>query len=68
MPAAGGGLKPTGQSGKMLMDEAALLGYGSNGTMVFKGTWGGQQVLFPMIRTDDELHRVVGESQSLIPF
>ena len=40
-PAAGtpGGMKPIGLSGHLSMDEAALLGYGSNGTMVFKGTW-----------------------------
>jgi len=38
------GLMPTGMTGQLLMDEGALLGYGSNGTMVFKGTWNGEQV------------------------
>jgi hypothetical protein len=39
-PAAGAaGMKAIGNSGHLSMDEGALLGYGSNGTMVFKGTW-----------------------------
>ena len=38
------GLTPTGMTGMLMMDEGALLGYGSNGTMVFKGTWNGEQV------------------------
>lgn len=37
----GGGLKAIGSTGHLSMDESALLGYGSNGTMVFKGSWDG---------------------------
>ena len=37
-------MKPIGRSGNLSMDEGALLGYGSNGTMVFKGLWDGHQV------------------------
>ena len=38
-PNGAGGLKPIGSSGHLSMDEGALLGCGSNGTMVFKGSW-----------------------------
>eukprot|EP01047_Picozoa_sp_COSAG01_P046249 COSAG01_NODE_4327_length_5128_cov_23.227833_3_plen_51_part_00 len=42
----------------MLMDEAALLGYGSNGTMVFKGTWDGQQVRACVLRVRVRVERM----------
>ena len=38
------GLRPIGQSGNLMIEEAELLGYGSNGTMVFKGRWGDYDV------------------------
>ena len=34
------GLKKIGNTGNLFIDEGELLGYGSNGTMVFKGRWG----------------------------